>query len=261
MNKTLLISAMFIAAAFVTQSAQAGDIKIRAGVGSSTYALGGDYTAAKSSYSPVSLGLSYAADNGFYVDLGASGGTGTHDGWATANSPTTICGTTSCGNVASPSESFQRADVSLIVGGSKLNQNNGIAGTLYVGLKTGSTVLGSKSTGLRWTEETFDSSGVVFGGGVSFPIASGRAGSVGVNAGLGLMSANWKDTTGFNMKADAAAGVSFGLNYTYPITSYLGAVVDYKINSYSYKFTLASGNTFMVNESIGTLGASAYLKF
>jgi len=61
--------------------------------------------------------------------------------------------------VASPSESFQRADVSLIVGGSKLNQNNGIAGTLYVGLKTGATVLGAKNAGLNWTEETFDRQG------------------------------------------------------------------------------------------------------
>ncbi len=39
MKKSLLISSMFIAAAFVSQSALA-EVKVRAGVGSSTYEFG-----------------------------------------------------------------------------------------------------------------------------------------------------------------------------------------------------------------------------
>lgn len=259
MKKILLISGMCAMAALVSQTAQA-EVKVRAGLASSTYTLGGDYTAAESSYNPANLGLTFAADNGMYVDLAYSSGTGKHNGWATANAPTTICGSTSCFNAASPSENFKRSDMALIVGGSKLNPNNGIAGTFYVGLKTGSTTLDAKNAGLPWTEETFDTAGIVFGGGASFPIASGRAGSVGVNAGLGVMGATWKDNTGYNVKAKTAVGFSFGVNYTYPITSNLGVVVDYKGNAYSYNFG-TTAIPFTVKETVSAFGATVYAKF
>jgi len=259
MKKLLLISGVCVLSALASQTAQA-EVKVRAGVASSTYTLGGDYTAAKSSYTPVSLGLTFAADNGMYVDLAVSGGTGKHDGWAIANAPTTICGGTNCGNAASREEDFKRSDVALIFGASRLNPDSGIAGTFYAGLKAGNTTLGAKNAGLLWTEETFDTAGLVFGGGASFPIASGRAGSVGVNAGLGLMGAKWKDNTGFDIKAKTAVGFSFGVNYTYPITSNFGVTVDYKGNSYSYEFDNA-GTPFKVNETINALGATVYAKF
>lgn len=244
MKKILLISGLCAMAALVSQTAQA-EVKVRAGLASSTYTLGGDYINGKSSYNPANLGLTFAADNGMYVDLAYSSGTGKHDGWAA---------------LGAPSEQFKRSDLAVIVGASKLNPNNGIAGTFYVGLKTGSTTLGAQNAGLAWTEETFDSSGIVFGGGASFPIASGRAGSVGVNAGLGVMGAKWKDTTGFNIKAKTAVGFSFGVNYTYPITSNLGVVVDYKGNSYSYDFG-TTNNPFTVKETVSALGATVYAKF
>lgn len=263
MKKLLLISGVCAAAVFASQAAQA-EVKVRAGVASSTYTLGGDYTAAKSDYTPVSVGLTFAADNGMYVDLAVSGGTGKHDGWAIANAPTTICGSTNCGNVSSREEDFKRSDVALIVGASRLNPDNGIASTFYVGLKAGNTTLGAQNAflpaGTGWEEETFDTAGLVFGGGMSFPIASGRAGSVGVNAGLGLMGAKWKDNTGFDIKAKTAVGFSFGANYTYPITSNFGVTVDYKGNAYSYEFDNA-GTPFKVNETISALGATLYLKF
>ena len=238
------------------------EVKLRAGAGSSTYTLGGDYTSAKSDYNPTTLGLTFASEGGFYVDLAASGGNGKHDGWAVANAPTTICGTAgNCGNSASPSEDFKRSDAALIFGASKLNPDNGIAGTVYVGLKTGSTPLGAKNAGLLWNEEKFDTAGLVFGGGASFPIASGRAGSVGVNAGLGLMGATWKDSTGWSRKAQTALGFSFGVNYTYPITSHFGVTVDYKGNAYTYDFGKDTANPFRVNEAISAVGATLYAKF
>ena len=98
-----------------------------------------------------------------------------------------------------------------------MRKNNGIAGTVYVGLKTGKTTLGAQGAGLSWTEETFTTSGLVFGGGASFPVAGGSAGSVGVNLGLGLMGAKWEDTTGWEIKAKTALGFSLGASYTYPI--------------------------------------------
>lgn len=259
MKKILLIPVLCAVAALVSQTAQA-EVKIRAGVASSTYTLGGDYTPAKSSYNPMNLGLTFAGDSGFYVDMAVSGGTGKHDGWAVAKAPTTICGGTFCNNLAAPAEDFKRSDLALTLGASKLNPNNGIAGTFYVGLKGGSTTLGAQHAGLAWKEETFDTAGLVFGGGASFPIASGRAGAIGVNAGLGLMGATWKDSTGWSMKAKTAVGVSFGVNYTYPITSHFGVTADLKGNTYSYEFDNA-GTPFKVNESISAIVATVYAKF
>lgn len=259
MKKILLVSGVFMAAVLTSQSALA-DFRVRGGVSSTSYELGGDYIVGKSVYTPVNLGMTFAADSGLYVDLAVSGGTGEHDGWATANAPTTVCGGTSCGNLAAPAESFSRSDAALIIGGSMLNQNNGIAGTFYGGVKSGTTTLGAENTGLAWTEETFTTSGIVLGGGISFPIASGRAGAVGVNLGLGLMEATWEDTTGYNVKSKTAVGGSFGVSYTYPITSSFGIVADYKGNSYKYNFGDATV-PFNVTESINALTATAYFKF
>ncbi len=261
MKKTLLISSLCVAAALVSQSALA-EVKIRAGAGSATYELGGDYTHAKSTYSPASVGATFSwgsGTTGGYVDLAYSGGTGTHDGWATANVNSTVCGG-SCGNLASPDEDFQRQDFALTGGVVFLNQNNGIAGNVYVGLKSGSTTLGAKNAGLPWTEETFDTAGFIVGGGASFPIAGGRAGSVGVNLGLGIMSATWKDNNGFEAKASSAVGGSIGANYTFPFSSHFGVTADYKYQSYSYNF----GDTttpFTVSERFSTLMGTLYVKF
>lgn len=246
MKKLLLISGVCAVAAFASQAAQA-EVKVRAGAANSTYTLGGDYITAKSKYTPVNLGLTFAGDSGMYVDLALSGGTGEHDGWA---------------SLGAPAETFKRSDLALIVGASKLNPDNGIAGTFYVGLKTGNTTLGAQNAGLLWTEETFDTKGFVFGGGGSFPIAAGRGGSIGVNAGLGLMGATWKDNSvaGYNEKSKTAVGFSFGANYTYPFTPNVGMVVDLKGNWYSYNFGDAA-TPFTVKESITTGGLSVYAKF
>lgn len=262
MKKSVLMSSLFVAAAFVSQSALA-EVKLRAGAGTSTYELGGDYTHAKSTYNPTAVGATFSWDTGTtgaYVDLAYSSGTGKHDGWATANSPTTICGGTSCGNVASPNEGFKRSDWALTGGAVFLNPNSGIAGNVYVGLKGGSTTLDAQHAGLLWTQETFDSTGVIMGGGASFPVAGGRAGSVGVTAGIGIMGATWKDNHGFDVKAKTAVGGSIGASYTFPFTSNFGVTADYKYQSYSYKFG-DTANPFTVNEKFSTLTGSLYVKF
>lgn len=236
---------MFVAAALASQSAFA-EVKLRAGVATSTYELSGDYITAKSDYNPVNVGVTFAADNGLYVDLAVSGGTGTHDGWSSRGYP---------------AEEFKREDYALIVGGSHLNPDNGIAVTLYGGLKGGKTTLGAQNVPtVPWYSETFETTGFVFGGGASFPIAQGRAGSVGVNLGLGIMSAKWKDDTGFDVKSNTAFGGSFGASYTFPFTPSFGVVADYKYNSYSYNFG-DTATPFTVKENISALGASLYVKF
>ncbi len=254
MKKSILVSSLFVAAAMVSQSASA-EVKIRAGSGSSTYELGGDYITAKSTYNPTAVGVTYSSDiasnSGWYVDMSYASGTGHHDGWA---------------KYGTPSESFKRQDFALTGGVVFLNPENGIAGNLYMGLKTGSTTLGANRSVIAlhyanpWSEETFDSAGVVFGGGASFPVAGGRAGSVGVNLGLGVMGATWKDTSGYNVKANTAVGVSLGASYTFPFTQNFGVTADYKYQSYSYKFGSTS-NPFTVDEKFSTITGLVYVKF
>jgi len=260
MKKSLLISGMFIAATFASQSALA-EVKLRVGAASSDYKLSGDYIQATSSYSPITAGLTFASDSGFYVDLAYTDGKGKHDGWKTANFPTIACGSTSCFNAASASEDFKRNDYALIFGGSHLNRDNGVATTVYVGLKGGQTTLDAQRAAVAWKSETFDTVGVVFGGGASFPISQGKAGAVGVNLGLGVMGGTWKDTTGFSAKAKTTIGYSLGASYTYPITSNFGVAVDYKLNAYNYKFAWSGNRTVSITEGISTLGATAYVKF
>lgn len=258
MKRSVLMSSLFVATALVSQSALA-EVKIRAGAGSSTYELGGDYITAKSTYNPTAVGVTFSSDTGAnagYLDLSYSSGSGKHDGWA---------------KYGTPSEEFKRSDFALTGGVVFLNQDNGIAGNVYVGIKTGTTTLGANKSVITlhvaspsnaWSEETFETAGVIFGGGASFPIAGGRAGSVGVNVGLGIMGATWKDNSaaGYNVKADTAVGGSLGASYTFPFTSNFGVVADYKYHSYSYNFG-TSANPFKVNERISTLSGFLYAKF
>lgn len=262
MNKALLMYGLGIATVLVSQSALA-EVKIRAGAGSSTYELSGDYIRAKSTYRPVSVGVTFSSDtsvNGAYLDLSYSSGTGHHDGWATANAP---CGyTANCAftNAASPDEEFKRSDFALTGGLVFLNQDNGIAGNVYVGLKTGATTLGAQKAALPWTEEAFDTTGIIIGGGASFPVAGGRAGFVGVSAGIGLMGATWKDSTGYYVKAKSAVGGSIGASYTFPFTPSFGVTADYKYQAYSYNFG-DTANPFTVDEKFSTLMGTLYVKF
>ncbi len=261
MKKSVLVSSLFVAA-LVSQPALA-EVKVRVGKGTSTYELGGDYIKAKSTYSPAAVGVTFssegAATGAAYVDLSYSSGSGHHDGWA---------------YIGTPAESFKRSDWAVTGGVVFLNQNNGIAGNVYLGLKGGTTTLGANKAALiastltpwtattAWSEETFETAGFVFGGGASFPVAGGRAGSVGVNAGLGIMGATWKDNSSraFSSKAKTAVGGSIGANYTFPFTSNFGVVADYKYQSYSYKFG-DTASPFTVDEKFSTLMGYLYVKF
>lgn len=255
MKKTFLLSSLCIAVAFASQSAQA-DVKVRAGASSTSYKLSGDYRPSTSNYTPATVGATYITRDGLYIDLAYTGGTGTHDGYARAASP------------SFPSEEFQRSDISLIIG-SGYNAL-GYPATVYAGLKSGTTKLGAAKpkaagavyggTTVDWQWDTFTTTGIVFGGGVSFPIERGEFGIVGVNLGLGLMGTKWQDdsVSGIFMRNSASFGYSYGLSYTYPITSDFGVVADYKSNQYQYEFDATRRN---VSESVTAAGLSVYTKF
>lgn len=253
MNKLLLISGI-CAAAVVSQVAQA-EVKVRAGVAKSSYsaAFGNSSTpsavyrnkTAISDYTAANIGLTYLLDNGLYFDLGTSSSvsSATHDLWATR---TPI------------PQSFKRTDTAFIVGKAGAFPN-GMGNNLYMGLKTGKSNLAAPAS-LGWTEDIFTASGLVLGGGLSFPLGA-KGGSIGVNGGIGFMSATWTDTAGFYAKADSALGASFGLSYTLPFTTAFGLVVDYKGNAYSYTFNSGKTTEFTVDETTGALGLGLYAKF
>jgi len=239
MNKLTIVSMSCVASLLVSPMAMA-DVKVRAGAASGSYSI--DYkvkstsvtTSVNAKYVPINLGASYVADNGFYVDLGYTGGTGTHDLYTT-------------------SESFKRSDVALIAGKANVRES-GFATTFYGGIKSGQTVLGSATA----FENKFTASGLVGGFGMNFPVGPG---SLGVNAGLGLMGASWAQTGSTTDTADAAVGFSFGLGYTLPITGSMGVVIDYKGNAYSYVFNSGLSNEYSIVEKTGAVGANFYAVF
>lgn len=248
MKKTLIMSSVFIAVAFASQAAEAG-VKVRAGVGSSTYELAGDYGATKVDYTPITLGASYSFDNGMYIDLSYTGGAGKHDGYVSSGYS---------------KQDFKRTDVTLALGRAHVIESNGMAFGYYAGLKSGTTTMGAP---IAWgfTEETLTTSGLIVGGGASFPIASGRGGSIGVNLGVGLMGTTWEDnatTYVWNEASDTSVGTSFGLNYNYQFNSTVGVTVDYKTQSYAYDFGLLFGTpNFTIEEKISAIGATVNIGF
>jgi hypothetical protein len=114
--------------------------------------------------------------------------------------------------------------------------------------------------GRPWTRDTFDNSGIFFGGGYGFPAAGGQ---IGLNGALAFMSGKWTDDVGFNNEADFTVGFSFGLSYTYTFGKNFGVTADYKMQRYSYDFGLYSttGPAYTVAEQINSFGLSVFTQF
>lgn len=246
MNKLFLRTSMFAVAALFAQAAMAdGNFKVRAGVASTDYKLdvttaSGTNGALTSKYSATNLGLTYVTAAGIYFDLSGSSGSGDHDLYTTP-------------------QSFKRTDQAFIVGlplGSA---------SVYIGYKNGTTDISAPPSLAPFTKDTFTAKGLIMGGGAGFPLGEdGRAGNIGVTAGIGLMKADWKEDGNFplNISADTAVGFSFGASYTYPITPSFGVTADYKYNGYNYDFTSSNGgSTFKIDEKISALGITLYAKF
>ena len=269
MSKLILRTSMFAVAALFAQAAMAdAGFKVRGGVASTTYdaEYSGFVTAYKGTsgtakYDATTLGLTYTTPVGIYFDLSGSAGSGNHDSWRA---------------ITAASQSFKRNDQQFIVG---------IAGvgpaSFYVGFKNGTTEMaapkgvtinnnsicgaigGTSPCSLGWSKDTFNAKGLILGGGVGFPLGEdGRGGTIGVNAGLGLMKANWHDDNGYSVDADTALGFSLGASYTYKFIPNFGMTVDAKYNKYSYDFNTASASSsFSIGEKTTALGVNLFVTF
>ena len=240
MKKSLLVSSLGIALAAVSTNALA-DVKVRGGVASGNYefivsAPGFGSSTIKSDYTPLTVGLTVVQDNGWYLDGSYSGGGGKHDGW-------------------NPKQNFTHSDLALVAGKNFSLSDSGTGGSFYLGFKSGSTTMEYPAS--SGGDDVFTASGVVLGGGLGFPIASGTAGFIGVNLGVGLMNGKYESPgiSSSALKADNTVGASFGLSYTYPISSRLGLAADYKSNAYKYKFDIF-GTPVDVDEKLNTVGVT-----
>ena len=255
MKKSLWITSLFALAAMTSQAALA-DVKLRAGVANTSYSVEFDGTynnkTSNADYKATNFGVTFIAADGLYLDLAMSGGDGTHDLWNNVFPASNY-----------PEQEFERSDSALILGKSTVRED-GSGATVYIGLKSGVTKLSAAGvnptqTSVWWDEDKFESAGLVFGGGLSFPMSSG--GTFGINGGMGLMSATWSDDSGYSEDADYAIGLSFGMSYTHPINDNFGIVLDYKGNSYNYTFAAETASEFTVPEKSGAFGINLYAKF
>lgn len=262
MRKLFLIAGVSAGALVFAQAAAAdGSFKIRAGQASTTYTA--DYSgfitsykgdSGTANYTATTYGFTYTTPVGIYFDLSGSGGSGTHDSWRA---------------ITSAPQDFKRNDAQFVVG-----LPVGSSTSFYFGYKTGTTKmaapkgtfdpgLGATGGNIGWSQDTFTAQGIIFGGGTGIPLGEdGRAGVIGLNAGLGVMKANWKDDSCcYSVDADIAVGFSLGASYTYQFTPHFGATVDYKYNSYSYDFNAGMTNEFKIGEKTSAVGASLFATF
>ena len=246
--RTIVAGAVVAAAVALPQAVQAeGLVRVRAGLAPTNYTLTfddvGPYAGgkAKSKYTSKNLGLTLISEGGFYVDaLGQTSGDAKHDLWNPL-----------------PDQGFSRDDFTLTLGVSIPGQSG--TGSIFGGFKSGSTEL-KTPPGLPWTRDTFDNSGIFFGGGYGFPALGGQ---IGFNGALAFMSGKWTDDAGFNNEADFTVGFSFGLSYTYMFGKSFGVTADYKTQRYSYDFAVYSTTTpaYTVAEQINSFGLSVFTQF
>lgn len=248
MKKNILMSVVFVLFAQTSLVALA-DVKVRGGVAPTTYKAEftnmGVFKMANSQYMSANLGMTYVFEDGVYLDVSGSGGSGTHDNYVA---------------IGARPQNFKRSDFALIAGKSDVS-SSGRNYAIFAGLKAGTTLLGAPKglPGIPWSETSFSEAGFVFGGGMSFPLDTG---AVGVSIGLGFMGAKFSNNdTGIINTSDSASSVSLGANYNYPISPVLGLLFDFKLNSYSANFTKPNSTTYTVKEGFSSLGASLTAKF
>lgn len=253
MNKNIKLICLFGIVALASQSAMAAGLKVRGGVTSNTYSLditpstGSSYNYAKSNYSGTNLGLTWLMGESTYLDAALANGSGTWDGTYT--------------NGTAFTSNMTRADSAFILG-TNLGGASGNVVNLYAGWKNGETKLERAPGAASNPALNFKTSGLIFGGGLGFPV--GGAGSLGLSLGMGVMSGSYDSTASgvtTTYKADMALGFSYGIGYSYPFTKNLGMAIDYKGNAYKYIFDSGLTTQWDLNETFNTASGSLYFTF
>ena len=227
----LLKILVLVPLAIYANFAVAGNVALRAGVGTGDYnitfetcktvskCVSSDYD---SDYKPAQLGATYIFNSRDYLDLSYS---------------------SSSGNSIeqSPSLELDREDITLTFGQARPSFNS------YFGLKQGKTSISNTiKTG-------FDVLGVFAGLGYTVPVKT--IGAFNMNLMAVVSQATWKDTTGPDLDADISFGYSAGITYSHNINDNLSASLELKKQSYTYDFS-SSFNVYSrtIEEDMQTLG-------
>lgn len=186
---------------------------------------------ASSSYLETSLGLTATNNEGYFVAIAATQGSGKHDLYKPA-----------------VDQAFKRGSAGLMVG----MPASGNPNTRYF-LSVGTATIEMAAIGQSWTQDTFASTGL--GGGMDFlfPVA---VGTFGLNLEGGIKSAKWTDDNGYSASSASAYGGSGRASYSYAFSKRAGVTVDAGMHFYNYKF-----KAFTVNEKINSIGVSLFAKF
>lgn len=250
MKKLLLASSMFALAAVSSQSAMA-EVKVRGGVGNTSFALEfiNIYTNAdvKADLLTTSLGVTYIGESGMYLDVSGSRG-------GVRNSTTT--------SSSAPNMKITgRTDAAINVGYAG-SFDSGRGYSYYVGYKTGETLATlSNPTLFTPTNDKFSTTGYVVGGGISLlPFDFG--GVLGFNVAAARLTTDWSDDAAFS-SSSGTSGVSSGVSYTYPISSTFNIAADAKQNVYQYTFNACKNTTAncQVYEKVMSLAVTLSAQF
>ena len=256
LGKLLLVSSVFVMPALLSQSALA-DIKVRAGNSSVNYSAemvlaNKNFTRTEDFKGPL-IGLTFIRDSGLYLDVSLPSGD------KEGKYPYITGGGTF------PAPKSYRGDVAWVVGKAYVDEDSGLAKSIFIGYKTSRTEIDGPQVSGTPAVYKFNTSGLVVGGGISKPLDIG--GSVGVNGGVGVMRMIWEESylngTSTNSTSDLSYGYSLGASYTYPFSSAFGVTLDYKTQSYNLKFSSGSGPSLptTIVEKVSALGLSLYGQF
>jgi hypothetical protein len=248
-KKVLFVSSMVAVAAISSQPAMA-DFKVRLGKANVHYegnisAPTGNSNTAQDFQSNF-FGATYIWDSGIYFDLSHY-----------------------VGRVDRPGGfQDQRFDPTFTLGLAGETES-GTKTSMFVGVKHGHTEYAGTPVGANTPTYSFDTNGFVMGGGLGFPMSNGT--TVGVNAGIGFLRMLWGETY-VGPTAPAASedtstmslGYSYGVNYTIPFNQTFGLTLEYKGQSYNFKFGgTGTGPTHpsTVVEKVSTVGFNLYAQF
>lgn len=239
-KKILGLSVIAMLGASSLSTAQAADIKARAGVGIAFYEL----------ETPQIYGVIEAVNTSLTVGLTAGFG----DLYVDAKFDTTLVGTH---DTFITDEDFQRDEITITAGFSVSESM-----TIFGGYKSTETSL-MAPTGFSWSEDNFQAQGLFGGVAAGFPIDDNS--SLSASVAVALLTGDYTDSTFITTTGDTV-GISFGVTYNMYLSDTSGIAASWSFQGYSYDMgpdTLGTQDITaqIITETYSNLGISYFMGF
>lgn len=206
MNKTVLTAILMLCAIDSAQAEESGLFRVKAGFGNADYTqeFSDENFTLDGSFGTQSLSIAYAFPSHSFIDLtirqNASGAEATFS------------------DQLGQKRELTREDMSLTWGSADL-----VSGTqATIGLFSGKTEIAP----YKYAHE---STGLTFGVARSF---SGDLGSLGIGAGIALLTSTFTDSNGASVDSETSTGYSVNASYSYLFTKNVGVSADIKYQVY-----------------------------